>query len=96
MADSLRFEVRVRPRARSTSVGGTWGPADALVVSVTDPAVDGRANRAVLKLLASALHVRPRQLSIASGAHHRSKVIELSDPPPGTRDRLEHLRVDPG
>ena len=95
MTDSIRVEVRVKPRSRLTSVGGTSGPTGALAVSVTAPAADGRANAAVLKVLASILHVRRRQLHIVSGVHHRTKVIQMDDPPPGTHGRLEQWRAGP-
>jgi uncharacterized protein len=51
---ALRFAVRVRPGVRHTTVGGRWdGPSGAaLMVAVTAPAVDGRANAAVLEALA--------------------------------------------
>ncbi|MFV0257351.1 MAG: DUF167 domain-containing protein [Acidimicrobiales bacterium] len=93
MTVPTRFEIRVKPGSSAASVGGTWGEGDALVVAVTAPAVDGRANDAVLKLLASVLEVRKRQLSIVRGATHRSKVVEVDDPPPGLQDRLARCRA---
>ncbi len=89
--DPLRFEVRVKPRAALERVGGTWGDG-ALVVAVSAPAVAGRANRAVVEAISAALGVRPRQVAVVGGHHHRSKVIEVSDPPAGASDRLDELR----
>jgi len=85
--------VRVRPGARRTAVGGRWdGPGGpALVVAVAAPAVDGKANVAVLAALAAAFGVRARQLAIVTGERGRDKVVELADPPPGARDRLHAL-----
>lgn len=89
----MRFAVRVRPNARRAAVGGRWegrhGPA--LVVAVAAPAVDGKANAAVLAALATALGVRARQLAIVAGERARDKVVELSDPPAGLDGRLREL-----
>jgi len=90
---TLRFAVRARPGARRTAVGGRWdGPGGpALVVAVAAPAVDGRANAAILAALADAFEVRPRRLTIVSGATTRTKLVELTDPPPDAAARLRSL-----
>lgn len=92
-AAPFRFEVRVRPGSRRVDIGGTWGDGDALVVAVTERAVDGMANKAVLELLAKALKVRRHKLRIVHGLGHRTKVIEISDPPAHVEPRLERWRT---
>jgi uncharacterized protein YggU (UPF0235/DUF167 family) len=52
-------------------------PGGPLVVHVTAPALEGRANRAVRRLLAKRLAVAPTRLSIVRGEHARDKVIEI-------------------
>lgn len=93
MVSGLRFAVRVRPGARRTSVGGRWDGAGgaALVVAVAAPAVDGKANAAVLEALAAAFGVRPRRLVIVAGERGRDKVVELLDPPDGAAGVLRRL-----
>lgn len=81
----MRFAVRVKPGASRTAVGGRRG--DALVVAVSAPAVDGRANEAVRKALADAFGVRRAQVTIVRGERSRDKLIEL-DPPPTGADQL--------
>lgn len=82
--ESDRFAIRVRPGARRTSVGGSRpgarGPA--LLVSVTAPAVDGRANDAVCAAIAAAFGVRARHVTIVSGPHARDKIVEVRPWPP--------------
>ncbi len=52
------------------------GP-DRYEAKVRAPAEDGRANAAVLALLAGRLGVEPRRLRIIKGARERSKLVEL-------------------
>lgn len=93
--DPLRFEIRVKPGAKSDSVGGTHGDGGPLNVTVQQRAVDGAANNAALELLATVLKVRPRQLEIVAGRTHRTKLIELTDPPDGVAGRLDRWRNKP-
>lgn len=84
-----RFPIRVKPGAAKQSVGGSHpGPhGPALIVAVTAPAVDGRANEALRKALAAALDVRRADIEIAVGAHGRDKIIVVDASP----DRLALL-----
>lgn len=81
----MRFAVRVRPGARREAVGGRYG--DALVVAVTAPAVEGKANDALRKALAKAFGVRRQDVVIVAGERSRDKVVDV----PGTPERLDEL-----
>jgi hypothetical protein len=50
---------------------------DALKVCVTAPPEDGRANDAVVEVLADWLGVKRRQIEIVSGATNRNKVVRV-------------------
>jgi uncharacterized protein (TIGR00251 family) len=71
------FPIRVKPGASRTRVGGSYGDPPALVVAVNAPAVDGRANDAVLRALADALGVRGSDVQIIGGHASRSKVVRV-------------------
>jgi uncharacterized protein len=71
----MRVTIRVQPRSSRTAVGGSHGGA--LVVRVTEPAVDGRATEAALRAVAEALGVRRRDVVLVSGATSRTKVIDV-------------------
>jgi uncharacterized protein (TIGR00251 family) len=85
----MRFQVRVRPGASRTRVGGRYG--DALVVAVTAPAVDGRATEAVLRAVADAFAVRRRDVRLVSGATSRTKLVEVDSAGPEAAGRLAEL-----
>lgn len=86
----MQITIRVRPGASRTHVGGRWGE-EALVVAVSAPAVDGRANEAVCRALAAAFGVRPRSVAIVRGATGRTKVIEVDGVAADLVQRLREL-----
>jgi uncharacterized protein YggU (UPF0235/DUF167 family) len=88
--------VRVRPRASRTAVGGSYpGPnGPALVVAVPEPAVDGRATRAVLAAVAEALGVPRSRVQLRTGERSRDKLLTIVDPPADLAQRLQALRGD--
>jgi len=49
-----------------------------LRLRVIAPPVDGAANTAVTRLLAEALGVPPSSISVVSGLHARSKIVEIT------------------
>ena len=72
----MRVEVRVVPRAKqpslSTALDGT------LVAKVTAPPDDGRANAAVIALLAEQFHVPRQAVTIVRGRTSRRKLVEIA------------------
>jgi uncharacterized protein (TIGR00251 family) len=74
---ALRFAVRVKPGARREAVGGRWAE-DALIVAVAAPAVEGKANEAVRRALATAFGVRRQDVEIITGERGRDKVVEVT------------------
>ncbi len=87
---ALRFAVRVKPGARRDAVGGRWPapPGDALVVAVAAPAVEGKANEAVRKVLAAAFGVRRQDVAIVTGERGRDKVVEIAGATPARLTEL--------
>jgi uncharacterized protein (TIGR00251 family) len=73
--DSVRFAVRVQPRASRSEIVGVHG--DAMKIRLSAPPVDGAANDALIELLAGALGVARRAVRVVSGASSRSKVVEV-------------------
>jgi uncharacterized protein (TIGR00251 family) len=76
MDRSTRLRLRVSPGSRRTELVGRHG--DRWKVRVAAPPEGGRANEAVLELLAERLGLPRRALSIVSGHTARDKVVEMS------------------
>ena len=90
----LTVAIRVAPASSRTSVGGRRG--DALVVRVTQPAVDGRATAAALAAVAEALGVRRRDVRLVRGTTSRDKVISVQTAGGDLGDRLAQLMAATG
>ena len=78
MSDQFLIEIRVRPNSSSNKVGGTVGDPPRLIVAVQAPAVDGKANAAVVKELAKAFEIRARDITIVFGELGRDKRLLVS------------------
>ena len=77
---SFRFRVRLTPKAGRDAIEGWWSDGaghPALKARVAAPPEDGKANAALIALLARTLGVRPSDVHIASGAASRLKTIEI-------------------
>jgi len=59
-------------------VAGAVSAAEPQALRVTAPPADGAANAAVLRLLAAALDIAPRNLSLLRGASARIKLIGVA------------------
>src|SRR5436309_3724807 len=84
-AVSTRLRLRVAPGAARTGVVGRHG--EAWKVRVAAPAEAGRANDAVVRLLAEALSLPRASVKLVSGHGARDKIVELAGIDPGEIDR---------
>ena len=73
--ERVSFTIRVTPRAAANRVGGERDGA--LVVRVTAPPVEGKANDAVVDLLGDALGVPRSTIRVESGAAARTKRVSV-------------------
>jgi uncharacterized protein (TIGR00251 family) len=72
---ALTIAVRVIPRASRSGVAGMRG--EALLVRLNAPPVDGAANAELIEVLASALGVARRAVTIVSGERGRTKRVRI-------------------
>ena len=87
------LEIRVRPNTSRNKVGGSVGEPARLVVAVQAPAVDGKANQAVIKELAAAFNLRPRDFTIVFGELGRDKRL-LIDGLSLENEKTLHARLE--
>jgi uncharacterized protein len=71
--------VRVQPRAARDEIVGER--AGALVVRLTAPPVEGRANEALCRLVARRLRVPKSRVAVIQGARSRDKVVRVEGLP---------------
>jgi uncharacterized protein YggU (UPF0235/DUF167 family) len=76
MVAPTRLAVRVAPGASSAEVVGRYGAA--WKVRVSAPPERGRANDAVVELIAHAAGVGERAVRVVSGHGARDKILELT------------------
>jgi uncharacterized protein len=67
--------IRLQPRSRRSEVVGER--AGAIVVRVTAPPVDGKANAALCALVADAAGVPPARVQVVRGQTARDKVVRV-------------------
>lgn len=70
------LSVRVHPGAKRNAITGTHD--DALKISLTTPPTDGRANDALIALLAERLNIPRLSIEILTGFTSRSKTLRLT------------------
>ena len=74
--ETVRLSVRLTPRASREEIAGFEG--ETLRVRVTAPPVEGRANRALVRLLAKRLGVPRGAVRVVTGQTSRSKVVAIA------------------
>jgi uncharacterized protein (TIGR00251 family) len=85
-AATTRLKVRVSPGARQPGIAGRHG--DAWKVRVAEPPEDGRANEAVLRLLADTLDLPRARVTLVSGHSSRDKIVLLDGMEQAQTERL--------
>src|SRR5690349_13103747 len=84
--EMVRIAVWVRPGSAHPGVGGEYDGA--LVVRVSERAVDGRATAAAVAAVAAAFSVRRPAVTLVAGAATRRKILDVAGADPAVLDRL--------
>jgi len=72
----MKIHVKVKPSSRTEQV---LQERDSFIVKVREPPKKGKANQAVIRLLAEYFGVPQSQVRILSGFGSRSKVVEVAE-----------------
>ena len=94
MAGGLRLAVKLVPGAARQRLEGLVpvpGGGSALKVAVGAPAVDGRANASLIRLLAEMLGVAKGTITVVAGATQRYKLLHIAGDPGSLAPRLAAL-----
>lgn len=75
-AGRVTLTLHVQPGARKSEIVGLHG--DALKIRISAPAVDNKANAALMEFLCEALNVPKSAVVIRHGATGRRKVVEIT------------------
>ena len=72
----MKIQVKVKPNSRTEELSRE---GNSFIVKVKESPKEGKANQAVIKLLAEHFGVSQSQISILSGFRSRNKVIEVAE-----------------
>ncbi|HOS96380.1 MAG TPA: DUF167 domain-containing protein [Deltaproteobacteria bacterium] len=74
-AGSTLLNLRVQPNASREGAGDVRN--DALIIRLNAPAIEGRANEALIKFLSKRLSVAKSRIRILQGERGRNKLVEI-------------------
>ena len=77
ISNSVRLTVQVKTRSPDTNI--TVEADGAIVVHVTAPPTEGRANKEVARCLAKKFGKPSSKVRLVAGLHSKTKVIEILD-----------------
>lgn len=95
MSDSTRLQIKVSPKSSRNAIQGWNG--EALKIAVTAAPERGKANEAVIALLAKQLGIAKSRISVTSGHTQPRKTVSIAGlDTHALRARLGLLPGDPG
>jgi uncharacterized protein (TIGR00251 family) len=72
----MKIQIKVKPNSRTEEV---TQEGDSFIVKVKELPKEGKANQAVIKLLAEHFGVPQSQVRILSGFRSRNKVVDVAE-----------------
>ena len=73
--ETIILTLHVQPGAKRSEIAGLHG--DALKIRLAAPAIEGRANEALLRFIAESFGVPQRNVQLRQGAQSRHKRVEV-------------------
>ena len=87
--ENSTFTIRVVPRAKKSEIAQVLDDGS-IKIRLTAPPVEGKANIALVKLLADVLGVSPSKFDIISGRKGRNKVVKIR----GVNQRQAQMMIE--
>jgi len=72
----MKIQVKVKPNSKTEELSRE---GNSFIAKVKEPPKEGRANQAVIRLLAEHFGVSQSQVNILSGFRSRNKVVEVEE-----------------
>jgi len=72
----MKIQVKVKPGSKTEEVSQE---GDSFMVKVKEPPREGKANQAVIKLLADHFGVPKNRVRILSGFRSKNKIVEVAE-----------------
>ena len=72
-----RLKLRIVPNAKRNVLVGEHG--DAAKIKIAAPALEGKANEALLEFVSEKLRVHRRDIALIAGEKSRDKLIEIAN-----------------
>lgn len=72
----MTIKIKVIPKAKKELIKED---ASGLKVYLTQPALEGRANKRLIEMVAEHLHIKKYDITIIRGEHNREKVLEIRE-----------------
>ena len=86
--DGMYLSVRVQPGAKRTALDGSWNNTHLKIV-LQAPAIDGKANGALIDFLSEKLRIKKKNIFIVTGQTSRCKVVFIKINDTDERTRLD-------
>jgi len=73
----ITLKVYLQPKSSKNEIAGAY--RDGIKIRVTAPPSEGKANKALIKLLAKELRIPESDIGILKGHHSREKILRISE-----------------
>lgn len=73
----MKIQIRVKPNSKKPSV--TKGEDGVWLIAVKEPAIEGKANDAVVRAVAEEFGLAPSKVKILKGEKSKLKLLEVYD-----------------
>lgn len=73
----MKIRAQIKPNAKQARVIQPTNPDDSWIIATQAPAIDGRANREAVDLIAATLKVPKSAIKLKLGAKSKFKIFEI-------------------
>ena len=88
LSEAVHLSVRVCPGAKRSAIESIWNNSH-IRIALQAPAVDGKANEALILFLAKVLDVKKKNIEIISGQTNRCKIVSIQ-----LQDADERIKIE--